>query len=355
MALSESEFLARILQAVEPSPGPRAGVRRGGRLALVLPHDRQAAARTLSLYQPQRPAARIAAAVLRGLAGCGVHRTFPNVATVAAAAPAFEPPLPSVRRASCGVMLGNPEHRIRRAIASYRTEAGWEVAKIAEGDAGAELLAREGDLLGRLHGKHDAVPERLGFHQGGGLAWLRMPYLTGQRLRPHDAGEAVKLLDRWVLEEPAMPMEGFPEWPAILAALGPLPGGKEAIGELADGRLVPVLRHGDFARWNLLRTSGGGWIALDWEWGLEGGMPGLDLVHFHGQEARLVKGLPGDRAIDAIADQLGQPAARAYLGRTGWAGNPLAPALACLAFKQGAGHQDNREALEACLKAYLRC
>jgi hypothetical protein len=355
MALSEPEFLARILHAVEPSPLPRAGVRRGGRLALVLPHDRQAAARTLALYQPQRPAARIAAAVLRGLAGCGVHRGLPAVTPVAAAAPAFDPPLPSVRRGSCGVMLGNPEHRIRRAIASYRTYEGWEVAKIAEGDAGAELLAREGEVLGRLHGKFDAVPERLGFHQGGGLAWLRMPYLTGRRLRPHDAADAVQLLDRWVLGEAARPAESFPEWPAIRTALEPLPGGELAIAQLASAQLAPVLRHGDFARWNLLRTPAGGWIALDWEWGLEGGMPGLDLVHFHGQEARLVKGLPGDQAVAAIAGSLGAPGAQAYLARTGWSGKPLAPLLACLAFKQGAGHQDNREALEACLKAYLRC
>jgi hypothetical protein len=54
-------------------------------------------------------------------------------------------------------------------------------------------------------------------------------------------------------------------------------------------------------------------------------------------------------AIAAGLEAMQRPECRRYLEETGWGDKPLLPILACLAFKQGAGHQDNRDMLETLL------
>ena len=119
-------------------------------------------------------------------------------------------------------------------------------------------------------------------------------------------------------------------------------------------QLKPVICHGDFARWNLLQQAAGELIVLDWEWGHQLGMPGIDLVHYFLQDARLVRRLTDRAAIAATLRDLNRPACRSYLDETGWNGDSLLAIIACLAYKQGAGHQQNGEVLRAAVASARR-
>ena len=46
-------------------------------------------------------------------------------------------------------------------------------------------------------------------------------------------------------------------------------------------------------------------------------------------------------------------ACRTYLDTTGWSGDPLLPIIASLAYKQGAGHQENAEMMQAAVAAQI--
>lgn len=174
---------------------------------------------------------------------------------------------------------------------------------------------------------------------------LRMPCIEGTPLPQQDTSAALGLLQSWFLDNPAIPATGFPEWPAIISALNDLTDSHAAIDQLARLRLKPTVRHGDFARWNLLRRNDGSLMALDWEWAHPAGMPGLDLIHLYLQDARLVERLAPAAAIRRTIEVLGHAPCSGYLEKTGWGAERLLPVIASLAFKQGAGHQDNADIL----------
>jgi hypothetical protein len=53
-------------------------------------------------------------------------------------------------------------------------------------------------------------------------------------------------------------------------------------------RAWPIVRqHGDLTPWNLLQTTDGSLVAVDWEYGRVAGFPGLDLAHYVLQAACL--------------------------------------------------------------------
>jgi aminoglycoside phosphotransferase (APT) family kinase protein len=123
---------------------------------------------------------------------------------------------------------------------------------------------------------------------------------------------------------------------------------------LENLQLQPVIRHGDFARWNLLRQNDNSLIALDWEWGHPTGMPGLDLVHYFLQDARLVARMEPSEAIRLVCSLLELPLSCNHLDKTGWPRKAMLPIIASLAWKQGAGHQENAEMLEAAVLEFIR-
>lgn len=349
-SLTDIDVLRQVLACIDPSAVRLHRIRRNGRLLLAFQDDRPSAARTLGLYQPQRTAARLVAAALRLLVGTGAHAWMPaNQNLPVLPRRKMSPPLGNVIPGTCGVMLGSPEHRIRRAIATYRTEAGWEVAKLAFGTNGSDLLTREAGVLETLATKTRGVPGCLGLHHGDGISMLCMPYLTGISVRAGESTAALALLEDWISDSPSSPLDRYAEWPFITQALAASDLGKSALGQLEEIQLVPVICHGDFARWNLLKQNDGSLVVLDWEWGRENGMPGIDLVHYFLQDARLVRRMPDKDAVTATARQLQQPECLAYLEKTGWSGDPLLPIIACLAYKQGAAQQENSRVLQAAL------
>jgi hypothetical protein len=346
--MTDTELIARVAAVLDPGGKGWHGLRKGNRLLLALPLGREAGLKALGLYQPQRLLAKGMVALLEVLLKCGCAGALLAKLKPQKNLENLTLPLEDINPGTCGVLLGSPEHRVRRAIASYRRDGTWEVAKVSFGEEGRLNLEREALVLGELHGTADAVPPLLGIHRADDLTLLRMPYLTGQPVPCGQMDGAIRLLESWVTDASPQGIESFPEWDAIRSALNSCARGAEALAVLCRESLCPVIRHGDFARWNLL-MSGGGLIALDWEWGHSRGMPGLDLVHYFLQDARLVERLAPVEAIRKTITAMKSRRCAEYLARTGWSGNALLPVIASLAFKQGAGHQDNREILDAAL------
>ena len=345
--MTDTELLSRVFGVLDPGAKEMHGLRRGGRLLLALPKAGEAATRALRLYQPQRRLARSMVAVLHGLARVSLQGCLLPKLHVAGEPVVLDPPLPGIEAGTCGVLLGSPEHRVRRAIASFRNAGHWEVAKISFGQDGARVLEREARVLSELHPLTTGVPRLLGLHRTDDVTVLRMPYLTGAAISHGESDDAIRLLRHWITNEAIKPATAFPEWAAIESALSGDEAGVRVLGKISKMQLKSVICHGDFARWNLLRKSAGELMVLDWEWGHEHGMPGIDLIHYFLQDDRLVRRLPATEAIASTLRILSQPACRGYLTETGWTGDPQLAIIACLAYKQGAGHQENGDVLRA--------
>jgi hypothetical protein len=261
----------------------------------------------------------------------------------------MKPAMPPCLPGTAGVMLGSPEHRVRRAIASYKTSNGWEVAKIAFGVDGWNVIRGEVEALNSLPERTLGAPTLLGLHRGDGISLMRMPYFQGTVLSPGESTDAIALLESWKSDMPMKLISKFPEWPAIESALSSYEQGPNILQKLSQKELRPVIRHGDFARWNLLRLTSGDLMVLDWEWGISSGLPGIDLVHFFAQDARLVQQLPPAEVVRSVEQSLDRPDCRQYLEKTGWDGEINLAILASIAFTVGAKQQANEEVLGAAL------
>ena len=320
-------------------------LKRGGHPLLLLPSSRRAAIRTLDLFQPQRIKARVMIAGVRAISSLGLHRQiFPSVRHHGAQV-MMEPSLPLIIDGTCGFLFGSPDHQIQRAIACYETSDGWEVAKIAFGEKGREMLVREAESLNEIGGMTSAAPHCLGLHSSEEATVLRMPYLAGHKIRPGESWDMLGMLDKWLSIQSPKSINAFPEWNAISRALEANSGGDCAITRLKAKMLRPCIRHGDFTRWNVLRKPTGEIMVIDWEWGHPQGMPGLDLVHYLAQDARLVKRLPPHQVLEETRRELMQAPVMVYLNKSGWGDDLDALILAAIAYPVGANHQENDEVL----------
>ena len=350
--MTDEEMLQRVVGALAAGPTELSGFRKGGRLLLGIPRQAEAARRTLGLYQPQRPAARVMTGIFRILADRGLHHRFLPGLSVSPSTASVIPELAGIEPATRGVLLGSPEHKVRRAVATYRNHGAWEVAKIALGDKGHAILASEAHALGGIHPFTDAVPRLLGIHRCEDLTIMRMPYLSGTPLDSSGISGVLGLLESWKRDLPRQRADQFDEWPAIERALSVSPEGRMLVPEIQSLMLQPMIRHGDFARWNLLRNADGSITALDWEWGHPAAMPGLDLVHYFLQDQRLVRRLPHSKAIAATLVRMRETRSFSLFRETGWPDDPMLPVIASLAYKQGAGHQENSAVLSAALSLW---
>jgi hypothetical protein len=325
-------------------------MRRNGRVLMAVPMSRRGANHALKLYQPQRPKAVLAAGGMRLLAALGLHRFFLPKFRHHGGVVALDPPMQICLPGTAGVLLGSPEHRVRRAILSYENQSGWEVAKLAFGTAGREVIETESGTLAAMPEDVAGIPRVLGVHHGAQFSILRLPYIQGETLTPRQGLRAMDLLDSWIRDLPAKAACEFPEWPAIQAALETSDAGKCVLERLAGRQLRPVIRHGDFARWNLLELKNGSLIAVDWEWGHPVGMPGIDLVHVFAQDARLVFHLAPDAVVRAVESKLNAPRCLQYLESCGWGSDARDVIIASIAFTVGTKQQENEKVLESALR-----
>ncbi len=351
--INDLDALWQVFAVLERAGGRVALVRRNGRKHLGLPAHRKAAGYALQLYHPQRKVAKVMAQVLRLVTAVGLHRWLLPAVRISPGLVPLTPPMPEVMPGTCGVMFGTPAHRVRRSIASFKTANGWEVAKVAFGPAAWEQIQCEVAALASLPHNTRGVYPLLGVHRGPDIALMRMPYFRGRILRRSDWAQAVALLECWKLDLAAKPMHEFPEWPAIEAALGGSDAGRAALAQLSHRCLRPVVRHGDFARWNILRTPNGELIVLDWELGVANGMPGIDLVHLFAQDAKLVLRLSPLAVIRAVEHALQRPECRKYLDATGWDGDVRGAMLVSIAFASAAKRKADQAVLAASLQGMV--
>jgi glycosyltransferase involved in cell wall biosynthesis len=352
-SMQDRDFLKRVISIIDPTATSLRVLMRKGNVLLGISNEKNAAERTLGLYQPQRLVARSIVSFLRVLSRFGLHGLMLQKMPMAAKSMDLHPPLCGIVPGSAGILVGSPEHKVRRAIVSYRNGAEWEVAKISFGDEGAKILEKEAATLNQLQSKATGAPRLLGLHHGDGVTVLRMPYLKGKAIKSGETSDALNLLKSWVGSNDPLPIQRFSEWSHIETAIKSMRYGEKALEALSKKSLRPVICHGDFARWNLLKQTDGSLMVLDWEWGNTHGMPGLDLVHYFAQDARLVRQLDSANALRVVEASLSLPKAKAYLAQTGWTGNPITPILAWAAFKHGARHQKIADFLAESLKVYL--
>jgi|694.fasta_scaffold01489_2 hypothetical protein len=347
--MTDKETIDHVLRLFGMLPGEWVVLKRNKRALLVLPRDAEGSLRAMNLYQPQRLQARVMISIMRWGAQLGLQRLMLPAIRYHGPGHTESASLDDLNADAVGILMGSPEHRVQRAIVSYRHNKQWEVAKVSFGPVGAGNLEQEAKVLSELGAISQGVPRLLGLHFAGDATVLRMPYLTGKTIPQSESADALALLENWITNEAPKTIVEFSEWPHIETALSGFEGGQRIIDRMASHYLRPVVCHGDFARWNLLKQTDGSLKVLDWEWGHEGGMPGIDLVHYFLQDARLVARMPAKEAITKTCQILKSPDCAAYLESTGWGIDPLLPIIASLAYKQGAGHQDNREMLETLL------
>jgi glycosyltransferase involved in cell wall biosynthesis/PAS domain-containing protein len=325
---------------------------RRGEAMFSLPESDEGALRTLGLYQPQRRLARMKRRALQAIIETSLHSRIltRGVPRENSAPPkwAFD-----YSPASVGIMKGSSDHLIPRAIASYRSSAGWEVAKLGLGVEARGMLRREATVLRAIGEKSSHAPVCLGLHERGEMTVMRTPYIEGVPHEAHDAAEALAILSQWAGEEEPRPLCEFEEWEAVRSVLELSETGRRALPLIAGRMLSPGISHGDFTSWNILRRRDGSLLVLDWEWGKLTGVPGLDLVHYFAQDLRLVHRLGSHAVIQGVLDELAQPVAREILRKGGWHGSPLEPILVYAAYKQGGHHQKHPELLEACLSQFV--
>jgi len=326
---------------------------RKGRVLLSLPFSQEGASHAINLYRPQRASARCLMWALNLAINQGLHGRIlkhgNHVVRDADLTLDFEYAADTV-----GILVGSLEHVIPRAIASYLGKDGWEVAKLGIGPQARQMLRQEAGVLGAIKRFGGSSPSCLGLHEWGDTTVMRMPYLTGPSVSIGETDEALNLLWEWIGTTSPKVISEFHEWRSIRTALETCVGGLGVIDKLSDQVLHPVVSHGDFARWNLIHQTDGRLTALDWEWGILDGIPGLDLVHYFAQDFRLVKRMNSQQVIHEIEKELAKPRARDYLRRTGWGDCSIEPILASVAYKQGGGHQKNPELLAACVEEYIR-
>jgi hypothetical protein len=251
----------------------------------------------------------------------------------------------TVDRESIGILFGSIEHQVFRAVVCYRNGNVWEVGKLSGGAAGVEMLENEAKKLREIGAFVQEAPALLGLEIADDIRLLRMPYLMGRSLAHGDIAPVLALLTSWLSDGEAIPLASFSEWPSITAGLMGLTINESILKRLADLPLRPSIRHGDLARWNLLRTKDGRLKVLDWEWGERHGLAGIDLAHYLAQDFRLVRRLPAARVVAETVSALESPIWSPYLELAGWTGNARELVMVYLAFKQGAGHQDNTDIL----------
>jgi hypothetical protein len=250
--------------------------------------------RASSFYPASRFRARIYRLLLRAIATAGLAGVRTARSDRWRLGEFIQETLPQAVSAS--VLVGTPGPA-QKITAQLRDEMGRIVGYLKYAEKGA---ARE-----RLHKEHlmlSNIPEGLGPEAlkygvlGDGSALLTTPILGSQLPATLPPAEGVVGFSMTFAVSPPVPVEAHP-W--VCETRGG-EGGRhlDACFEALAGRRWPVVaQHGDFAPWNLLRTSEGAIRAFDWEYGTLKGFPYLDLIFYFLQTSALMYRWSPARAI----------------------------------------------------------
>ena len=197
-------------------------------------------------------------------------------------------------------------------------------------DGSAVAVRREAEVLEKLNGRFPGVVRSMGLvssdsnqqpHDPSSTfewALLRLPHLGTTSPRSMADPDVRRLLQLWL--EPDKKSLDQISWAAELihkVADDEAPEGWHS--RMKSREVRTALFHGDFAVWNLRNTQDG-LIAIDWEWGVEDAVAGIDLAHGLRQECFMVRGMEPKRAVAWMLERAASPQWSAYLDSCGWSG-----------------------------------
>ena len=310
----------------------------GNRTVIGLPQDTEAALKALAMYQPQKPLAKIATMALRFMIKSHLIKFFGGKLDVQGGEKANWLAEPS----TLGFLLGNPNHKVSRAILSYRGADGWEVAKLVVGEKNEHILMAEANVLDGVRSRGVRVPEHKGLDRVSGASVLRMGYVeaSGNQLTQTDVVDyltSMLSIDKFVISE----WEG---WEKVTHLLIDTP----TYHTLSQLVVTSAIKHGDFAPWNI-RKSDQGLVGIDWEYGDMNAPSGIDLVHYLSQEYELVYNSSSSECVSKVYENLILEPASEYLKQAGWSGHELCLMALSYACVTARGQQDQSRLLEAVL------
>lgn len=241
--------------------------------------------RESALYPAFRPAAKIYRHLLRHKAGLGLGRARSVAVQRWALGEFLTDVLPEAR--SVVMLIGSPGPA-RKITAELRDAAGSVVGylKLATTDHAKRRLTHEREILGVL--ATGFGPTVLKSGAIGETEALLLAPIAGVPLaaRSPPASDIVDFA-RSLPRSTSVSLSQHP-WIRDVCGTCNAPSLEDALADLDHRPWAVVFQHGDFAPWNLLRTTSGAIMALDWEYGAAEGFPYLDLCHFILQVAALV-------------------------------------------------------------------
>lgn len=237
------------------------------------------------LYPASRWPARIFRLVLRAAAATGmkrVHTVGSSDWTLGAFTQEVMPDLTSA------IVLAGTPGPAQKVTAQLRNgdDRILGYLKYAEKEAARRRLKQEHTMLSAL--PVGIGPKAIKFGAMGDGEALLSSALPGELLPatlPVPEG-VIHLLDR-LISSPTQRLEDHP-WVRHLQSRGLPPRLNACLEALSDRNWPVAIQHGDFAPWNLLRSSDGVVRAIDWEYGTPEGFPYLDLAYYILQTSALI-------------------------------------------------------------------
>lgn len=285
-------------------------LKRRGSALLILPENSRLAAQGMTLYPAQRPAARLARALMTkalrwGLpipcefreVGIDPEGAFAGFLRQTAGCATGEPP-------PISILCGNPNAVGRRFIVLvFRNEDGpVAVAKAGIGEAAVSLIEKERQFLESAPEGIPGIPRPVGHLETGALSAMATTYIEGRSPGAGDRDAVFQLLSEWIDSSVRVKMRDLP----AIKRLGESgsPAVQRTLERLEECEVRPVLFHGDFAPWNLKVVPGNAIMALDWERGELQGVPGWDWFHYVLQPQILVRRTRGPKLEECAQKML---------------------------------------------------
>lgn len=294
-------------------------VKKHGRLLLLLPENRAAAAQCLALYPAQTRFAKLAKAAL----GTAIRIGVPGILSRQELCWDDAAPLPAFIRAQagaepfeCGFLLGNPRAEGRRWIIAVLIHGRLSfVVKAGCTQRGNELILAEMECLRSLPAAAKGCPA-LRATLSGSVSALALDYVGGSS--PPSAGveeRVAEILDSWLQPGHRTTLGETSAWKAVRRSA---PADLVALAEsrcTAEPFAVSIM-HGDFAPWNI-RAAGDHWTVIDWERGCLLGIPGWDWFHYWIQSDALVARKTEGEILARLEQLIVHPAFRKFSARAG--------------------------------------
>ncbi len=325
-----SPLLRRISQ-VATGAGSLFVLVAGSRLALALPADRKAARIVADLYQPQRWKGRLFRGIAKWMITFGIPGFRPTHPGTVGSIPEASWLKEAAERGCIGFLGCNPNHGPRCVLAGIDPSSGEKfIAKLGL-DESAHAIRREAKVLENLKGRYPGVippmelktallQSQISSEKAFDWALLRLPNLGSTAPKSMDDAEIHKLLEDW-LGGDSKPLSKFTWAERLLERVATSEAPTGWHHEIKRKQIRTALLHGDFAVWNLRKTQNG-LMAIDWEWGEDNAVAGIDLAHGFRQECYMARGMKPKDAVAWILRQASSPRWREYLHMCGW-GNDL--------------------------------